>query len=148
MKAVTEGRIGRLGIFLLVIVALVAAACGDDDDGGTASGGGSGSDSAGGGADCDSPGVSADEIKIGQLSSLTTPAAAFYGLHQAGFKARIDKLNADGGIGGREIVIETADDAADINRATAAARELVEQQDVFAVMAEAIQNKEHKVRSP
>jgi branched-chain amino acid transport system substrate-binding protein len=136
VKAVMEGRLGRLAILLLVIVALVVAACGDDDDGGTASGGGSESDAAGGGGgECDSPGVTADEIKIGQLSSLTTPAAAFYGLHQAGFKARIDKLNADGGIGGREIVIETADDAADINRATAAARELVEQQDVFAVMA-------------
>jgi branched-chain amino acid transport system substrate-binding protein len=127
----------RLVLAMVAVLAMLAAACGDDD-GDAASGGDDGSaDQAGGGgsaSECDSPGVSADEITIGQLSSLTTPAAAFYGLHQAGFKARIDKLNDDGGIGGRQVVIETADDAADINRATAAARELVEQQDAFAIM--------------
>jgi branched-chain amino acid transport system substrate-binding protein len=119
---------------LLMVSVLVAAACGDDDD--TSSGDAAQSEDGGGSAaDCDSTGVTADEIRIGQLSSLTTPAAAFYGLHQAGFKARIETLNAEGGIGGREIVIETADDAADVGRATAAARELVEQKEVFAVMA-------------
>jgi branched-chain amino acid transport system substrate-binding protein len=139
VKGATGGRFGRLWVLLLVIVALVAAACGDDDGGaasdGDADAAASGGAGGGNGGECDSPGVSADEIKIGQLSSLTTPAAAFYGLHQGGFKARIDKLNDDGGIGGRQVVIETADDGADVNRATAAARELVEQQDVFAVMA-------------
>ena len=141
MRGVTGGRAGRRWLPLLAVlatVALVASACGDDDGGGTASEGDADAASGSGGGgngECDSPGVSDDQIKIGQLSSLTTPAAAFYGLHQAGFKARIDKLNDDdGGIGGRQVVIETADDAADINRATTAARELVEQQDVFAVM--------------
>lgn len=139
MKGVTGGRSGLRWVLVLAIVAimtLVAAACGDDDDGDASSDGDAdaAAGGSGGAAECDSPGVSADGITIGQLSSLTTPAAAFYGLHQAGFKARIDKLNDDGGIGGRQVVIETADDAADINRATTAARELVEQQDVFAVM--------------
>ena len=128
-----RGPLWRLGA-LLMVSGLLAAACGGDDDDSSTGSGGSGS-GGGGGASCDSPGVSADEIKVGQLSSLTTPAAAFYGLHQAGFKARMDKFNDDGGIGGRTVKVEAVDDAADANRAIAAARELVEQDDVFAVMA-------------
>jgi branched-chain amino acid transport system substrate-binding protein len=131
---VTRGRFRRLWALLLVVGLLAATACGGDDDSSTASGGSGGSASAGSKANCDSPGVSADEIKIGQLSSLTTPAAAFYGLHQAGFKARIDKLNDEGGIGGRKIKIEAVDDGADVNKAVSAARELVEQKDVFGIM--------------
>ena len=120
---------------LLMVLVLVTAACGDADDDDTSGSAAPSGDDGGSAGPCDSPGVTEDEIVVGQLSSLTTPAAAFYGLHQAGFKARIDTLNAEGGIGGRKIVIETADDAADVARATSAARELVEQRGVFALMA-------------
>jgi len=120
---------------LLVVSGLLLAACGDSDEPSTDGGGSGGGASGGSGGECDSPGVSDDEIKVGQLSALTTPSAAFYSLHQAGIEARIEALNAEGGIGGREIVVEAVDDAADANRAVTAARELVEQKGVFAVMA-------------
>jgi branched-chain amino acid transport system substrate-binding protein len=84
-------------------------------------------------ANCKSPGVSQDTIKIGQLSALSTPAAAFYAQHQAGVKARISALNDAGGIGGRKIEIVPADTAADATKSVAAARQLVEQDNVFAV---------------
>jgi ABC-type branched-subunit amino acid transport system substrate-binding protein len=84
-------------------------------------------------ANCKSPGVSQDTIKIGQLSALSSPAAAFYAQHQAGVKARISALNDAGGIGGRKIEIVPADTAADATKSVAAARQLVEQDNVFAV---------------
>jgi branched-chain amino acid transport system substrate-binding protein len=118
--------------------AVVASGCGGDDseEATTAADDGGGSDvtTAGNTTACDSPGVSEDTIKIGQLSSLTTPAAAYFGQHQAGFKARLEAQNAEDGVGGRKLEIVAVDDGADVARAAAGARELVEQEDVFAIM--------------
>ena len=101
---------------LLAVVAVAVAAC-------------SSSQSSGSGA----PGVSAKTIKIGYVSDQTGRAASSNANAIKGFRARIDRQNADGGINGRKIEIVAKDDASDPAQYLTAAKTLVQQEKVFLV---------------
>ncbi len=78
-------------------------------------------------------GVTDTEITIGGLSALTSPGGGYTGA-DLGAKARFERVNAEGGINGRMInYVGVKDDGEDSTKNLDLARELVQQDDVFAL---------------
>jgi branched-chain amino acid transport system substrate-binding protein len=111
-------RVRRVWVPALV-GALVLSACGGRGDT-TASG--SNSD----------PGITGNSIKIAASFPFTGPAAS-YGVIPDAMKAYFDSVNAAGGVNGRKIDFQTADDGYDATRTVQAVRKFVEQDQVFAI---------------
>jgi branched-chain amino acid transport system substrate-binding protein len=84
-----------------VLLALLAAGC--SDSAGTPSSGGSGD---------------SDTIFFGQLGGLTGAYAAVGITSENGARMAVDEINANGGILGKQVTIESADDRADATLAT------------------------------
>jgi branched-chain amino acid transport system substrate-binding protein len=104
---------------VLVLAALLAIpACGRDDDDG-------------GGGESD-PGITDDSIKIGGSYPFSGPASAYRSIEQ-GAQAYFSKLNAEGGVDGREIEFVTLDDAYEPAKAIQNARRLIQEEQVFAL---------------
>ena len=77
----------------------------------------------------DTTGVTDTEIRIGGIFQ-----KSFFADAQGGAQARIDRLNAAGGVHGRKLVlVDMVDDGADVAASQAAAKRLVEQEKVFAI---------------
>ena len=128
-------RIGR-GIAAGLAVALVLGACGesssDDETGsGDSSESGGGSGGGGGGA---VRGVTDDEITIGGIAPLTSPSGGYPGA-DIGAQARFRRANEEGGIHGRTIdYLGTEDDNEDGTKNLDLARQLVQEQEAFAIV--------------
>jgi branched-chain amino acid transport system substrate-binding protein len=132
----------RHALAALTSVALLAAACGDDDEGGdsgTATTGGSATTGGTGttgesGSSGPARGVTETEIKIGGLAALTSPQGGYPGA-DIGARARFERANRDGGVHGRTInYVGTEDDGEDPARNLDLARQLVQQDEVFALV--------------
>lgn len=80
------------------------------------------------------PGVSDDAILIGSSAVLTGPVAGSCKPNDYGIKAWFDKVNAEGGVNGRQIKLKSLDDAYSAQRALANARRLVTKDKVFALI--------------
>jgi branched-chain amino acid transport system substrate-binding protein len=80
----------------------------------------------------DSTGVTAEEIKLGFISSATGIAGSTFQNAEAGFKACVDATNADGGVKGRKLTYEFYDDGAVTN--LQGVQDLVQNRGVFAVV--------------
>jgi ABC-type branched-subunit amino acid transport system substrate-binding protein len=81
-----------------------------------------------------SPGVSAHEINIGAISTLSGPIAADFANFVPGMQAYFDMVNAQGGVEGRKIVLkDNLDDAGIPSQFTALAHELIDGNRDFAV---------------
>ncbi|MFI1976930.1 ABC transporter substrate-binding protein [Streptomyces wedmorensis] len=79
-------------------------------------------------------GVTADAIKVGGIVSMTTASGYSKKDTDLGARARYDRANAEGGVNGRKIqYLGAEDDGQDPARNLAAARKLVQQDEVFAV---------------
>ncbi|MGW8354691.1 ABC transporter substrate-binding protein [Streptomyces wedmorensis] len=79
-------------------------------------------------------GVTADTIKVGGIVSMTTASGYSKKDTDLGARARYDRANAEGGVNGRKIqYLGAEDDGQDPARNLAAARKLVQQDEVFAV---------------
>jgi len=116
----------RALVAALGVLALVAAACDNEE-------------SSGGGTEGERPGVTDTQIKVGGVVSKTNLNGVPYEQSQVGAKLYFDKVNADGGVHGREIVsVGVTDDQSDANANLAANRALVEEEDVFAVIPESV----------
>jgi ABC-type branched-subunit amino acid transport system substrate-binding protein len=107
-----------------LVLAMAAGAC-------STSGSSSSSPS---GGDCSSPGVSQKEIKVGFIYPDTGLVAATAQPARAGAEARIALANADGGVHGRQIVIDWRDDASSPDTNFTAAKDLVENAGVFGLI--------------
>jgi ABC-type branched-subunit amino acid transport system substrate-binding protein len=80
-------------------------------------------------------GVSAERIKVGGLLLKTSPSGYTLADTELGAKARFQRANAEGGVHGRTIeYIGSEDDGGDPAKDLAAARKLVQQDEVFAVV--------------
>lgn len=81
------------------------------------------------------PGISDDEIKVGTLYASSGESATSFNAAGDGIAARFLKENEENdGVGGRELVIEHADDVAEATRNGQAARQLVDSSEVFGVI--------------
>src|SRR5512139_742120 len=115
------------GVVVTAALALTATACGGrgEDSGGEALSG-----------DCkgqQTTGITAKSIKLGGIYPLSGPASA-YGSIPDGVKAYFDYLNAEkGGLDGRKVEFIVRDDGYSPPKAVEEARNLVEQQQVFAL---------------
>src|SRR6478735_5603264 len=123
--------------------ALLASACGNSDSAGgtTTTAKSSGSTSAAPKGDkvpiTGVPGVSDTEIRVGGVASVTNPLGGTYGSSFDGVQAYFDKVNADGGIYGRKLVLASKrDDKVSSN--SDEVRGLLEQDNVFAVLPVAV----------
>jgi branched-chain amino acid transport system substrate-binding protein len=142
-----SGRL-RVAVALVVALTFAGAACGnegDDDNAGKSTQSG-----ASGGSDGDQfadlqhvdepnpcvndPGVTDTDIKVGVIAVESGPAATSFGSAVDGIKARIDKANQEGELGKRKITLVERDDTGDQTRNTEVARDLVEQEKVFAII--------------
>jgi branched-chain amino acid transport system substrate-binding protein len=81
------------------------------------------------------PGVTATTVTVGLITSLTGSASPEYTGIIPGAQARIDQQNAAGGVDGRQIKLDTADDTSSPTGAATAAEVLVSKK-VFAVIGE------------
>lgn len=88
------------------------------------------------GARAQSQGVTDDTILLGQPLAYSGPASA-YGVLGEVHKAYFKKINDAGGINGRKIEFETADDGYNPSKTVQAVRRMVEQDEVFAVFGTA-----------
>lgn len=84
------------------------------------------------GAQGTTPGVSSDKIRIGMFGPLTGPTAVG-SLPLFGASAIYKSVNDRGGIHGRKLDLVIEDDACDPNKAIAATKKLVAQEQVFMV---------------
>jgi ABC-type branched-subunit amino acid transport system substrate-binding protein len=98
------GAVWRM-VALLLAVTLIAAGCGDDDSGGASDGSG------------DSESASTEPFRAVWLGPKSGPVGQTGLSHLAGLEVAVDRINADGGIGGREVVLESHDTEADPARA-------------------------------
>lgn len=119
-------------IALLLALSLVAAACGDDDEGDDDASPPA-TDTAAEPSE-PTPGVTATSIKVAGLGTMTSPRQSTYVGMDVGAKVVFDKVNAAGGIAGRQIDFIGMFDDNDNNETNAEqARKLVQQEKVFAV---------------
>jgi branched-chain amino acid transport system substrate-binding protein len=79
------------------------------------------------------PGVTKDTITIGSFGALTGPNYLFGKIVMNGAEAVFDKVNAEGGIHGRKLVLLREDDRCEPAAAIAAAKKLIFQDKVFAL---------------
>lgn len=80
------------------------------------------------------PGVSEDEIFIGSTQALSGPVASIGTPLAEGMQAFFAHVNEQGGIHGREVNLEVADDQFDPSSTTTLTRRLVERDGVFAIV--------------
>lgn len=119
-------RTGVMVGSLLAAVTIVTAACSN-----ATSGGGGGGQTA-----ANAPGVTAHSIVIGSLATESGPLAGQFGTTVNGAKAYFDYINAHGGVDGRKIYLQySVDDTGSPSNDTTQARNLVEEDHVFAVVA-------------
>jgi branched-chain amino acid transport system substrate-binding protein len=85
-------------------------------------------------ATAQTPGVTADTIKIGSFGALTGPGYLYGKLPMNGVEVVFDEVNKDGGINGRKLVLVREDDRCDPTAAIGAVKKLVEQDQVFAII--------------
>lgn len=117
----------RMAAGLLALM-LGAAACGGSS-GGSGSKSGNNNNNAGGNV----PGVTATTITIGSHQPLTGPAAPGYSEIAPSAKAMFDYINKNGGINGRKIIYKYLDDGYNPTNTVSVVRELVLQDNVFAI---------------
>ncbi|WP_235463155.1 MULTISPECIES: ABC transporter substrate-binding protein [Frankia] len=107
---------------LISLIGLVACTASEDSTGRT------------GTAACATPGITETEIKAGVLFPDTGPFAHSMRAFRAGIDARFGEANAAGGVNGRKIVYSWRDDVSDPQLNLAAARELVQKEEVFGII--------------
>lgn len=83
-----------------------------------------------------SSGITADEILLGGVMPITGPVRIASEPYELGIRAVFDAANESGGINGRKITWQIEDDAYQTSRAVAAAKKLVESDDVFMIFGQ------------
>ena len=114
------------GVAVAAAVALAAAACGS-------SGSGGGSGSSGTTNTASAPGITKTTITVGSHQPLTGVAAPGYDEIAPASNAYFQYVNAHGGVFGRKIIYKYLDDGYDPSKTSAVVRQLVLQDNVYAI---------------
>jgi branched-chain amino acid transport system substrate-binding protein len=80
------------------------------------------------------PGVSAEEIRIGMVNVQSGPAAGLGLGMRAGAEAYLNRINAEGGVHGRRILLLNRDDGYEPVRTASQTQALIETEQVFALL--------------
>lgn len=124
-------RLSMRTVAVLGAAAVTLAACGSSGSG-KASSSSSGTSSSKGNT-ASAPGVTATGVSVGVIWSGTGPGAPEYVNYVKGIQARFDQQNAEGGVFGRKLSVETADDATSPAQDQTAAQDLVSK-NVFGII--------------
>ncbi|OHV29678.1 amino acid-binding protein [Parafrankia colletiae] len=116
-----KGPIGPLAMAAVIFVTAIAA-CSTVSTGSEA-------------VACNSPGVSADEVRIGFVFSDSGAGSGALSPSRAGVDARLGLANEEGGIHGRRIEYVMRDDETSLSRNARAVKELVGKKSVFGLVA-------------
>lgn len=111
----TSSLLTRIGVPVALAATLALTACGSS------------------GTTVSAPGVSSSTITIGAVLDTTGPLKAICQPILDGDNLYINKLNASGGVNGRQVKLVQVSDNGDPTKTRDAARQLVEQDNVFAV---------------
>ncbi|MGM0605280.1 MAG: ABC transporter substrate-binding protein [Halobacteriota archaeon] len=74
-----------------------------------------------------------DDITIGAIQPLSGPFSPWAEVHQAGLEFAVEEINEDGGVLGRDLVVESNDTGSDPTDADSFFREFVEQENAVAI---------------
>ena len=86
------------------------------------------------------PGVTDTEVKVGAFGPLTGPVYMYGKLTMNGVDAYFDKVNKEGGVHGRKLVLVREDDSCKPENAIAAVRKLAHDHQVFGIVGGACSN--------
>ena len=118
------------------MVALLAAACGSSSKhtSSPATNTPSGTSSSSSGNTSSDVGITPTTITLGYITSITGASSSNFADGVQGAQARVDAINAAGGIDGRKVVLDVVDDQSTPTGFATAAKELVQVKKVFAVI--------------
>ena len=108
------GRVAALGLAGVLIAGAPTRATAQDED--------------------DAPGVTPDRVLFGQSAALSGPAAALGQGMRLGIEAAFAEINRQGGVHGRQLELISLDDGYEPEAALANTRELLQEQQVFALI--------------
>jgi branched-chain amino acid transport system substrate-binding protein len=135
-----SNRLRAPAIAVMAAAALAVAACSSGSSGGpsssstpSTSSGGSASSSAAAPLTASAPGITASTITIGSHQPLTGPAAPGYSEIAPASAAYFAYVNANGGVYGRDIDYKYLDDAYNPTQTATVVRQLVLQDNVYAI---------------
>ncbi len=132
-------KLGKFSLIFLALAALLlvlAVACEEEEEEGTPAGTPTAAVTGTPAAVSEVPGITDTEIILGSHFALSGTYGAAYAPVIAGTKAYFKYVNAEeGGVCGRQIVLKIEDDQYDPAHAVEATRKLVEQDKVFAMVA-------------
>ncbi|WP_242423882.1 ABC transporter substrate-binding protein, partial [Frankia sp. EI5c] len=86
-------------------------------------------------AACTTPGVTADQVKVGFVYSDSGTGSSALSSARAGVTARLGLVNEEGGVNGRHIIYRWRDDSSSPAENTRATAELVEHEGVFGLIS-------------
>ncbi len=93
------------------------------------------------------PALAADTIKIGAILAVTGPAS-FLGAPEANtLKMLVDEVNSKGGINGRKVELIIKDSGANPGKAISFAKQLIEEEKVFAIIGPSTSGETLKIKS-
>src|ERR1700744_1289288 len=130
MKRSRSQRLRVPAFAVMATAELVVAACSSSSSSGSSSGSGSSSSAA---LTASAPGITATTITIGSHQPLTGPAAPGYSEIAPASAAYFAYVNANGGVDGRKIVYKYLDDAYNPTTTASVVRQLVLQDNVYAI---------------
>ena len=91
-------------------------------------------------AQSQAPGVTKDQVKVGAFGPLTGPVYMYGKLTMNGVDAAFEKVNSEGGLHGRKLVLVREDDSCKPEAAIAAVKKLAYEHEVFAIVGGACSN--------
>ena len=118
---------------ITTVAALTVAACSSNSSSSSGTGTGSSSSSSSAALTASAPGITPTQILIGSHQPLTGPAAPGYSEIAPASTAYFDYVNAHGGVYGRKIVYKYLDDGYNPTTTSSVVRQLVLQDNVYAV---------------
>ena len=118
---------------IMTVAALAVAACSSSSSSSPSSGSGSSSSSSSAALTASAPGITPTTITIGSHQPLTGPAAPGYSEIAPASAAYFAYVNAHGGVYGRKIVYKYLNDAYDPTTTASVVRQLVLQDNVYAL---------------
>jgi branched-chain amino acid transport system substrate-binding protein len=118
---------------ITTVAALTVAACSSNSSSSSSPGAGSSSSSSSAALTASAPGITPTQILIGSHQPLTGPAAPGYSEIAPASTAYFDYVNAHGGVFGRKIVYKYLDDGYNPTTTSSVVRQLVLQDNVYAV---------------
>lgn len=136
MRTVKREWVGVALVLLLVGVAVLAAACGGSSSTTTSAVQTTtpGETTASTEPTTGTSGGGGEPIKIGVIASLTGPAAAPVESVMNSLKLEADRVNAAGGVNGRQLELIVEDDGSVVDKAIAAATKLIKQDNVTVLL--------------